>query len=485
MLCHQQVTRWVERLLLALIVLVSLSSVRAQDPSANVKDIMSFTACLNQVLPKAAKQPATISQAVMCVPKGCKLTATMSSESAQAACSLGGCQLPRIIFSCPGTGPNLRFRPSFLLCPVNNKSNGVFGTDRIEAGEDTAKVEGDTGTMKMADFPIPPTTDFTKPNTMISNVLSTKGSDKGCNLCHGSAKPEPVNNDDPILSMPIDTFSKEFTVTESNIGTPNGTEVNLTKRIIFTTDPGKVANPNAKGTDGKPLMKVDNIKALCDCIETNGAKIKADANDPNVLLMSGFAQKNEDPKKQAENVAAVANPNLDPMILLNLCRGIQAYSTERACGNAANDQGTALACADVNGGGKFLSPTGAVSTLVFDLSGQAQMTGSNSYTYADFEGPFSAYDYATRTTIDPVVITSLSVTASSSSPSADLTITGTGLATINGSPTPTNIQFDVQRTAGVISFQITDTDSNMTLASGTGETGLSAVSVTVNGPSGP
>lgn len=483
MVLRPQLIRAIERSLIALFSLAALTSAMAQDPSVNVKDIMSFTDCLNQVLPKAAKQPATISQAVMCVPKGCKLTATMSSESAQAACSLGGCQLPRVIFNCPGTGANLRFRPSFLLCPVNNKTGDIFGTDRIEAGEDTAKVEGDKGAMKMADIPVPPGTDFTKANTMIKGVLSVKGDDKGCNLCHDSVPPKPVNNGDPIISTPIDTFSKEFTVTSSNINTPNGTKVDLTKRIIFTTEPGKQATPDAKGTDGKALMKVDNLKTLCDCIETNGAKIKADANDPAVLLMSGFAQKDKDPVKQAQNVKDVANPNLDPATLLNLCRGLQSYSTDRACGNATNGQGTALACADVNGGGKFLTSKGAVSSLVFDISGQAQMTGSNSYTYSDFDGLFSAYDYASRTTIDPVVIESLSVTASSPSPSADLTIAGTGLATVNG--TPTEIQFDIQRTAGVITYLISETSSGMPLASGTGETGLSTVSVTVNGPGGP
>jgi hypothetical protein len=76
------------------------------------------------------------------------VTVTMSPHSAQCACTLGGCQLPRLIFDCPGlqNGPGppkdgLRFRPSFLLCPVDSvDAGGSFGIDRIEIGQDNEKL---------------------------------------------------------------------------------------------------------------------------------------------------------------------------------------------------------------------------------------------------------------------------------------------------------------------------------------------------------
>jgi hypothetical protein len=74
-------------------------------------------------------------------PKRHMTTVTMSPQSAQRACTLGGCQLPRIIFDCPGPADGLRFRPSFLMCPVDSKSDaGTFGKDRIEIGEDNMKL---------------------------------------------------------------------------------------------------------------------------------------------------------------------------------------------------------------------------------------------------------------------------------------------------------------------------------------------------------
>ena len=53
------------------------------------------------------------------------------------------------------------------MCPVDSKSEGQFGTDRVELGEDV----DDKGNMKMADVPAPPGTDFTK--VMEGDVLST------------------------------------------------------------------------------------------------------------------------------------------------------------------------------------------------------------------------------------------------------------------------------------------------------------------------
>ena len=75
---------------------------------AYAADIHSFVACLNSI------HSTRVSDAVACVPSGCKTTVTLSEESAQPACTLrDGTRLPRVIFSCAGDSGSLRFRPSF------------------------------------------------------------------------------------------------------------------------------------------------------------------------------------------------------------------------------------------------------------------------------------------------------------------------------------------------------------------------------------
>src|SRR5215469_12958129 len=112
--------------------------------------------------------------------------------SPQRACILGGCQLPRLIFDCPGaqSGPpqptdGLRLRPSFLLCPVDSvDAREVFGIDRIEIGQDHEKLKEQQNSfdMMMADIPILPGQEWKK--KQLGEVLSTEKTDKGCKLCH-------------------------------------------------------------------------------------------------------------------------------------------------------------------------------------------------------------------------------------------------------------------------------------------------------------
>src|SRR5262245_37126861 len=83
----------------------------------DVKDIETFVTCLNDNL--TGKKGVDISSDAViptCLPRGCTFVLTMSPASAQAACTLGGCQLPRVIFDCPTGKEMQRFRPSFLLC---------------------------------------------------------------------------------------------------------------------------------------------------------------------------------------------------------------------------------------------------------------------------------------------------------------------------------------------------------------------------------
>src|SRR5690242_1899653 len=73
-----------------------------------VNSIESFTNCLNVCLAPPSRE-VDVSDAVQCLPDRCILTVTMSPHSAQRACTLGGCQLPRLIFDCPG--PQKAFGP--------------------------------------------------------------------------------------------------------------------------------------------------------------------------------------------------------------------------------------------------------------------------------------------------------------------------------------------------------------------------------------
>lgn len=90
------------------------------------------------------------------MPDKCKMTLTMNQESAQKACTLGGCKLPRVIFECAGPEMSLMFRPSLLLCPTDSKFNGEFGVNRIEVGEDTKNPKNATEIVtKMAEVNVP------------------------------------------------------------------------------------------------------------------------------------------------------------------------------------------------------------------------------------------------------------------------------------------------------------------------------------------
>ena len=100
----------------------------AAAPAYAANDIDSFVTCVN------GPTNLTVVDAVACVPSGCKTTLTLSEESAQPGCTLrDGTRLPRVIFSCAGTGTGLRFRPSFTLCT----QGGII--NHIEIGEEVNK----------------------------------------------------------------------------------------------------------------------------------------------------------------------------------------------------------------------------------------------------------------------------------------------------------------------------------------------------------
>ena len=155
----------------------------AAAPAYAANDIDSFVTCVN------GPTNLTVVDAVACVPSGCKTTVTLSEESAQPACTLrDGTKLPRVIFSCAGTGTGLRFRPSFSLCT----QGGII--NHIEIGEDVNKsTRSDDPELKyfpfvqkMADIDTSLNVTFTLFGAGATAVLDAKSpaNTKGCAECH-------------------------------------------------------------------------------------------------------------------------------------------------------------------------------------------------------------------------------------------------------------------------------------------------------------
>jgi len=165
---------------LAGVMLSLLTLVAAPAHAAGPVDISSFVACLNSIT--TTSQPVV--DAVACVPSpGCYTTLTVSEESAQPGCTLAdGTNLPRVIFSCPGSGGSLtlRFRPSFTLCTLG----GGTLINHIELGEDLNSIVDSRRVQKMADVDAAGPRPFTEFGTGTTAVVDTPNNTKNCGECH-------------------------------------------------------------------------------------------------------------------------------------------------------------------------------------------------------------------------------------------------------------------------------------------------------------
>jgi hypothetical protein len=257
----------------------AIASDACTEAKRQINSIGSFTNCLNACLgPPAGK--VDVSDAVQCLPDGCLVTVTMSPQSAQRACTLGGCQLPRLVLDCPGLQKDsvrleheLRLRPSFLLCPVDSvDAHGSFGIDRIEIGQDNEKLKDGQNSfdMMMADIPIPPNSEWKK--KQLGEVLSTEEADKNCKLCHVPNGITRIHGLKALLSRDLSPFKNDF-------------NEHLASYVIGSN------NPNAhhwdfgtyRGSDGEKLMRLDvvkdKLKPICNCIKDNRDAIKNDEED--------------------------------------------------------------------------------------------------------------------------------------------------------------------------------------------------------------
>jgi hypothetical protein len=368
------------------------------------------------------------------------------------------------------------------MCPVDSKGvDDRFGKDRIEIGEDNMKLtptrtQFGTATfdMTMADVSIPPGQDYIpiKLNDVLSKDQSTdKREDmtgsKRCNVCHLK------NGTTTIMDMLGNKLIAQLSLDISPFGIFNE---GLSQYTIGTNDilermsrlgPGM----NTKGSDGMPLEPVDVVNEglfpICQCLK--------DPRRQDAIIQDNQNNRNF-PKDQSGRGLGdqTPNPNIKAEIgvMMRLCEALDAYarpsapSTQGACGTSPG-----TSCGGLAGGGKFLQPGfAAVSILNLRISGEVVSDRPNSFRFTDFDGDATAFNYRTRTLIDPVYLSSLAGTQSAG---GDLVVTGVGAALVNGEST--NIQLNIASIGGVISFEIVDINSGKILANGTGEAGLASL----------
>ncbi|GAN32215.1 MAG: hypothetical protein DYG83_12235 [Candidatus Brocadia sp. AMX2] len=233
----------------------SLTSV---DIQKGTEAIGKFLDCVNDKI--KTKGAIDISDTVECLEDCCTATLTMSEDSAQAACFLGGangtgtCQLPRVILKCPGP-PQMEL--SYLLCGTGSAgADNVIGGNRVEIGV----VVGETGSgtvMVMADVPVPPGTSNNIENVISVGTATSRGT-KGCNACHGDAGMK-ANVGEPQLSERIEAF-----------GTIDDPQNARNPSFIIDTDDCQVQEK----INGLPLgnlngvgVKKQTLAEICDCID--------------------------------------------------------------------------------------------------------------------------------------------------------------------------------------------------------------------------
>ena len=409
-----------------------LITLGAEYAAAQPTTIDQLVACLGN------NKPADVSQAPSCLPQGCKLTVTMSPFSAQPACNLQSTQLPRVILNCPGASAGLRFRPSFSLCTVT--AGGDPNATRIEVGQDIPTVAANgPGNMRMANIAVP----MAAYNLLgADGVLSTKGNDKKCNDCHSDAKPDPVNDDDPILSVPFDSYGAQVLST------------NLLPYIIHTTEPNKKAlvaslpNPRLKNNTFGPNIKVNDksvqaqalngANGICTAITNTVGRLGADAYDVN----------------------GVSAP------LQALCEALGNYEAFQSCGN--NGPAVGLGCHGIVGGG-LVRNNGVLSSVSLDFSGQTTQSGNTlTYDQNKIDATMLAFNYADPpgTQVNTLVLQTLVVTGPGNGNSA----TATGTATIQVGVNPPTLNVPIMVTISVMngssSIMITSLDGKTTYAGG-------------------
>jgi hypothetical protein len=381
--------------------LIAVSPVRAQGPAG----IGELVACVNAKLVNHGDVNMTAAIET-CMPQGCKVTSSMSTASAQPACSIAGTQLPRIFLNCPGPSPGLRFRPTFTLCSRD--------VNRIEVGEDVAPIAPSPASpMLMANIDIP----LNQPMTHdLSNYLNTPNNNLRCTRCHGNASPGAFGTT-PLLSVAFDPFTVQ--------------RRNLLPFVIYSTEPTKKALISPGATVGGVPIVAQTLEQTCARIEST-------------LEVNPFAFGPGAPSRA-------------------LCSALAAYTRNRSCG-----QGVAGArCTGVSGGGLFVE-NGVSSTVTLEFSGQAvadpEAPGKLTFRTNDVEGVLNAFNASTQKTINAAAISELNQTEGVDldgvSGEGNYTFSGAGSAWINGVAAPIALR---------ISFNKAANSSRVSISSPSGE----------------
>jgi hypothetical protein len=389
-----------------------------------VNSIDSFICCVNSKVPAGGN----VSNAVQCLPPGCSVTLTMSDQSAQAACTLGTCQLPRVLLTCPGPAPGRSFRPSFLLCPQDSGTAPEFGMDRVELGEDTAN-----GDMIMADVPFPPGHVPVPFDDSVKSMDNGGSGTKSCNDtsigCHASGMPQGMLD----TSKPIDPF-----------GNPIGKDsINGSDYIISTDDECKEASPDT--TKFMPQALAD----ICSCIATNRAQIAADATP------------GEFEKKMN--------------VLLALCQALKNYQYSRGvCGGVFVPNGGAPqlcppSCSESGINGRFSQSSQSFPVNISVTGATTYPAGSNpTYTYVQPNGIIGVADPVTGNTITGSAFTSAKL---ASLGGGNFTFNASANVRVNG--TLTAADFTVTKTGTTLGYTIKKHSNSQVLSTGTGVPGKS------------
>jgi hypothetical protein len=394
--------------LLAAGVVVAIPLGWAQGPTS----INELSACINEKLVNQGNVDMSVA-VEKCMPQGCKVTASMSTFSAQPACGIANTLLPRVYLNCPGPSAGLRFRPTFTLCPDN--------ANRIEVGEDVAPIAPSPAVpLQMANIAIPMNEPILHE---LSGYLNTSNNNLRCTRCHGNASPA-ATGDTPLLSVPFDPFSIQ--------------RRNLLPLIIYSNEPTRKALIAPVGTASGLPVKVQTIDQIC-------ARIQSTLED------NPFSYGTAAPTQA-------------------LCKALANYTNKRSCGNGVPN----ARCSGVTGGGIFVQ-NGVTSTVTLEFSGQpvfdAKSAERLTFKANDVDGSLTAVNSSTQTTIAAVVLSALDEVEGADGEGlkgdGNYAFTGTGKAWVNGVTTAIVVRISYNKANDLTRVSITNPAETEFYAGGT------------------
>lgn len=387
---------------------LATSSGWAQNPAST----NALVSCLNEKLVNGSS--VDISAAVEnCIPQGCKVTASISTASAQSACSIADTQLPRVFLNCAGSAPGLRLRPTFTLCPNN--------ANRIEVGEDVPPIAPSAAVpMQMANIQIPMNQPIPHEFT---DYLNTSNNNLRCTRCHGNATPGGVTGDTPLLSSSFDPFSVQ--------------RRNLLPFVIYSTEPTRKALIAPSGTVAGAPVTAQTLDQICGRIQST-------------LENNPFAYGTTAPT-------------------LALCNALAAYTSNRSCGHGNPN----VRCSGVAGGGIFVDK-GVSSTVALELSGQTAFEPESperlTFKANDADGTLTAFNGAAQININAVALSELEeidgVDGEGVKGDGNYAFNGTGKAWVNGITKAIAIRISFNKANDLTRVTITSQDGTEFYAGG-------------------